>query len=191
MSIHRWVDEDIVYIYNGMLLSYKKEQIWVSCSEVDEPRACYTKWNKSERVNKYIKAYMWNLDQPICRAGIGKQTLRTYVQTWWGEAGWEELGDWDWYWDTHTHIHTHTHTHTHCAHSLIQVQLFVTPWTVALQAPLSMGILQTRILKWIVRPSSRGSSQPRNWTQVSCIAGRFFTIWATREAHGYTLPRVK
>ena len=32
------------------------------------------------------------------------------------------------------------------------------------------------------RASSRGSSQPRDWSQVSCIAGRFFTIWATREA---------
>ena len=32
-------------------------------------------------------------------------------------------------------------------------------------------------------PSSRGSSQPRDQTQVSCIAGRFFTDWATREAH--------
>ena len=41
------------------------------------------------------------------------------------------------------------------------------------------GILQ-RILEWIAIPFSRGSSQPRNQTQVSCIAGRFFTIWATR-----------
>ena len=31
--------------------------------------------------------------------------------------------------------------------------------------------------------SSRGSSRPRDWTQVTCIAGGFFTIWATREAH--------
>ena len=30
---------------------------------------------------------------------------------------------------------------------------------------------------------SRGSSQPRDWTQVACIAGRFFTVWAVREAH--------
>ena len=43
------------------------------------------------------------------------------------------------------------------------------------------GILQARILEWFVMPSSRGSSLPRDWTQVSCIAGRFFTIWATRE----------
>ena len=42
-------------------------------------------------------------------------------------------------------------------------------------------ILQARILEWIAIPSSRGSSQLRDWTQVSCIAGGFFTIWATRE----------
>ena len=51
----------------------------------------------------------------------------------------------------------------------------------ACQAPPSMGILQERILKWVAMPSSRGSSQPKNQTQVSHIAGRFFTIWATRE----------
>ena len=45
------------------------------------------------------------------------------------------------------------------------------------------GILQARILEWVAIPFSRGSSQPRDGTQVSCIAGRFFTIWATREAH--------
>ena len=54
--------------------------------------------------------------------------------------------------------------------------------TAAHQAPLSMGILQARLLEWVATPSSGGSSQPRNQTQVSCIAGRFFTTWATREA---------
>ena len=43
-------------------------------------------------------------------------------------------------------------------------------------------ILQARIQEWGAVPFSRGSSRPRNWTWVSCIAGRFFTIWATREA---------
>ena len=47
---------------------------------------------------------------------------------------------------------------------------------VAHQAPLSMGILQARILEWVVMPSSRGSSQLRDQTQVSCIADGFFTI---------------
>ena len=46
-----------------------------------------------------------------------------------------------------------------------------------------LGIFQVRILEWAAFPFSRGSSQPRDGTQVSCIAGRFFTIWATREAH--------
>ena len=51
------------------------------------------------------------------------------------------------------------------------VQLFVIPWTVALQAPLSMGILEAWIPEWIAMPSSRGSFQPGDWTQVSRIAG--------------------
>ena len=44
------------------------------------------------------------------------------------------------------------------------------------------GILQARILEWLAMPFSRGSFQPRDRTWVSCIAGRFFTIWATRQA---------
>ena len=43
------------------------------------------------------------------------------------------------------------------------------------------GIFQARILEWIVIPISRGSSPPRDQTWVSCIAGRFFTVWAVRE----------
>ena len=58
----------------------------------------------------------------------------------------------------------------------------VTPWTVAHQAALSMGILQARILEWVVVPSSKRSSQPRDWTQVFHTAGGFFIVWATREA---------
>ena len=92
-----------------------------------------------------------------------------------------------------------------------------TPWTVACQAPLSMGFFRQeywsglpyplprdppnswivhcrwilyhlsqqgspRILEWVAYPFSRGSSWPRNRTGVSCIAGEFFTSWATREA---------
>ena len=43
-------------------------------------------------------------------------------------------------------------------------------------------ILQARILECIAFPFPRGSSQPRDWTNVSHTAGRFFTSWATREA---------
>ena len=44
------------------------------------------------------------------------------------------------------------------------------------------GILQARILEWIAISYSRWSFQPRDWTWVSYLAGRFFTIWATRGA---------
>ena len=43
-------------------------------------------------------------------------------------------------------------------------------------------ILQARILEWVAMPFPRGSSQPRDRTHVSCIAGGFFTVWAIREA---------
>ena len=45
------------------------------------------------------------------------------------------------------------------------------------------GISQAKLLEWVAISFSRGSSQPRDQTWVSCTAGRFFTIWATREAH--------
>ena len=60
-----------------------------------------------------------------------------------------------------------------------------TLWTVSCQAPLSMGILQSRILEWDAMPSSKGSSRPRDRTQVSHVVSGFFTAWATREAQEY------
>ena len=49
------------------------------------------------------------------------------------------------------------------------------------------GILQERILEWVAIPLFKGSFRPRDQTQISCTAGRFFTVWATREA----LPQYK
>ena len=43
-------------------------------------------------------------------------------------------------------------------------------------------ILQARTLEWVAIPFFRGSSQPRDWTQVSSTAGGFLTVWATRKA---------
>ena len=44
------------------------------------------------------------------------------------------------------------------------------------------GIFLQRMLEWVAFPFSRGSSWPRDWTQVSQIAGKFFTIWAIRKS---------
>ena len=69
-----------------------------------------------------------------------------------------------------------------CVYVLNYFQLFVTPWTVACQAALSMGFSQARILEWIAISSSRCSSWPRNWTlvsSISCIGTRILYHWAT------------
>ena len=50
LSIDRWMDKEVVvHMHNGILLSHKKEYIWVSSDEVDEPRTYYTEWRKWER----------------------------------------------------------------------------------------------------------------------------------------------
>ena len=64
---------------------------------------------------------------------------------------------------------------------LSHVQLFATPQTVVYQASQSKKLIlewvaKELILEWVAIPSSRGSSQPRDRTCISCIAGRFFTI---------------
>jgi len=71
------------------------------------------------------------------------------------------------------------------SHSVVSDSLWPHAWNVARQAPLSMWILQARILEWVAMPSSRGSSQPRDRTQVSHTADGFFTIWAATEAQEY------
>ena len=74
--------------------------------------------------------------------------------------------------------------------SLSRVQLLATLWIVALQAHLSTGFLQASTLEWIAKASSRGSPWPMDQTLVSCIAGRFFTVWATRGAWSLKTPSV-
>ena len=76
-------------------------------------------------------------------------------------------------------------THRTCHLFLCQCEVKATQLCLTLCNPIDYrvhGILQARILEWLAFPFSRGPSQPRDWTQVSCIAGEFFTSWATREA---------
>ena len=73
-----------------------------------------------------------------------------------------------------------------------RVRLFATPWTVACRAPLSMGILQERILEWVAMTSSRESSHPgiNLWLMSPVLTGGFFfsfvfffttcTVWEAR-----------
>ena len=66
----------------------------------------------------------------------------------------------------------------------MKVKVLVAQSCQALRPPGSSvhGILQASILEGVVIPFSRGSYPPRDWTRVSCSAGGFFTVWATRES---------
>ena len=66
--------------------------------------------------------------------------------------------------------------------SLSHVQLFCDSMDCSLPGSSVHGILQARILKKVAISFSRGSSQPRDWTLISCTAGEFFYCWTTREA---------
>ena len=91
--------EVVVHIHNGILLSYKKERIWVRSNEVGEPRAYYTEWSKSEREKQilYINTYIWNLErwhQQSCIQGSKgdtdvKNRLLVSVGEWEGGMIWE------------------------------------------------------------------------------------------------------
>ena len=66
MSFGKWMDKEVVvHIHKGILLSYKKECIWISSNEVGEPKAYYIEWSKSEREMQilYVNAYVWNLER--------------------------------------------------------------------------------------------------------------------------------
>ena len=79
---------------------------------------------------------------------------------------------------SHDHGPTDDHVNDHCA------WLFMTPWTVACQAPLSMGFFQAGILEWVAISFFKGSSEPRDQTRttnVSCIGRRILYLWATRK----------
>ena len=67
MSINRWMDREAeaVYIYKGILLSHKKECIWVSANEMDEPRASYTESSKSEREKQILHINIEATDSSI------------------------------------------------------------------------------------------------------------------------------
>ena len=67
---------------------------------------------------------------------------------------------------------------------VLVAQLCLTLWDPMYCSPPGSSVhgLQAGISEWVAFPSSRGLSQRRDWTQFSCTAGRFSTIWATKEA---------
>ena len=101
MSIDRWMDkEDVVHIYNGILLSHKNEWNNAICSNMDGPRDYHTKWSKSfrERQISYVVTYMWNLkydtNELIYKIEIDSQTENKLMVTK-GERGERGINNWE------------------------------------------------------------------------------------------------
>ena len=91
----------------------------------------------------------------------------------------------DWYADGETDIPSVSLALFNLGYNLLVAQswsILCNPMICSLPGSSIHGILQARILKWVDIPFSRGSSQPRDRTQVSCTAGKFFTVWATGKA---------
>ena len=80
------------------LLSYKKEHIWVSSNEVDEPRAYYTQWSKSGREWQivYINTYVWNLERWYWHSYMQGSKGDTDVKNWVLDSVREGEGDMIW-----------------------------------------------------------------------------------------------
>ena len=131
MSTDRWMDRElVVHTYNAILLSHKKECIWVSSNEVDEPRTYYTEWTKSEREKQisFINAYICNLE---------RWYWWTYLQGSIGDVVREQTSRQDLGREKEGWIERVTLRHIHSVQSLSHVQLLATLWTAARQASLS------------------------------------------------------
>ena len=104
MSLDRGMDkEDVVHIYNGILLGHKKEWYSAIYSNMDGSRDYHTKWNKSDRERQmsYEIINMWNLIKNDMRTYKTEQTQRFLNQTYSYQrgnvGGRDKLGGWDYY----------------------------------------------------------------------------------------------
>ena len=101
--------EYVVYMYNGILLTYLKEWNWLICRDVDGPRDCHTEWSKSERKNQisYIDAYMWNLEKWYRWTGLqGRNRHRCREQMYGHQGGKAGVGGGGMNWEIEIDIYT-------------------------------------------------------------------------------------
>ena len=120
----------------------------------------------------FVSLYrIWNgADEPICREGM---ETKTWKMDWWTDWGKERVG-----W-----IEQVVLTYIHWSEVAQLCPTLCNPMDHSLPGSSVHGIFQARVLEWAAISFSRGSSQPRDRTQVSRLVGRCFIVWATREAY--------
>ena len=102
MSINRGMDkEDVVHIYNGILLSHKKERnraicrTWIDLETVIQSEVSQKEKNKYHIISLICRIQKNGIDELICKAEIKTQMERINLRIPRGKGGWDELGDWD------------------------------------------------------------------------------------------------
>ena len=132
---------------------------------MDGPRECHTEWRKSDREGEV--SYVWCLVAQSCPTLGDPTDCSPPGSSVHGDSPGKNTGV-DCYALPQRNFPTQGLNSglPHCRQIIYQVSHQGSP----------------RILEWVAYPFPRGSSQPRNWTKVSCITGRFFTNWTIREA---------
>ena len=109
MSSDRGMDKEaVIHTYDGILLSHKKEHIWVSSND-DEPRAYYTEWSKSEREKQisYMNAYIWSLERWPWWTYLQGSSGNTHIENRLADTAGEGAGGTNW----ESSVETHTLPH--------------------------------------------------------------------------------
>ena len=177
MSTDRWMDkEDVVHIYSGILFSYKRNKFestevrWMNLEPVIQNEVT------QKEKNKCNIAYMWSLEKWYRWTYLQRRNRVSDIENnrvvssggrWVGWAGRLEL------------------TYIYCRQACSVTQLYLTLCTPMDRSPPGSsvhGIFLARILEWVAISSSRGSSQHRNQTHVSCnscIGKQILYNWVT------------
>ena len=109
MSIDRWMNKDVLHMYNGILPSHWKERNNTICCNVDGLWECHTEWSKSDREGEtsYAIPYMWNLkrnDTNVLTKQKETHRLRKWTYGCWGKGIVREFGKLYSKWITNKHM---------------------------------------------------------------------------------------
>ena len=88
--------EAMIYIYNGILLSHKNEQIRANWTDMDEPRICHMEWSQKEKKISYINAYVLNLEKWYWWTYLQGKNRDTDVENWLVDTVGEREGGMNW-----------------------------------------------------------------------------------------------
>ena len=183
--------EVVVHIHNGVLLSHIKEYIWLSSNKVDEPRAYYTEWSKSEREKQIsnINAYIWNLERWYQRTHLQGSNGDAYIENRLVDTVGEGESGINW----ESSIETWSEVK-----SLSRVRLFAVPWIVARQASLSntnsQSLLKLMSIKSVMPSNHLILCHPlllqsnSHWLSILHMVMYIFQSYSLKSSHPLLLP---